>query len=101
MGRIGRVASEAVNDVLGHTTGDAVLVEVAKRLRASIRDADFACRLGGDEFVILLPDICEDDAVAIARRIIARLSEPFAFAPSASASASPRHPATAPPPTNC
>jgi diguanylate cyclase (GGDEF)-like protein len=74
---------KAVNDVLGHATGDAVLVEVAKRLRASIREADFACRLGGDEFVILLPDIAEDDAITIARRIIADISEPFAFAPSA------------------
>jgi diguanylate cyclase (GGDEF)-like protein len=74
---------KAVNDILGHATGDAVLVEVAKRLRASIREADFACRLGGDEFVILLPDIAEDDAVAIARRIIAEVSELFEFAPSA------------------
>jgi diguanylate cyclase (GGDEF)-like protein len=52
-------------------------------LRASIRDVDFACRLGGDEFVVLLPDVSEDEAVAIARRIIACVCEPFAFAAAA------------------
>ena len=95
---------KAVNDGLGHATGDAVLVAVAKRLRAGIREVDFACRLGGDEFVILLPDIADDKAIAVARRIISRVSEPFEFAPphgSASASASPRRLATEPPPTNC
>jgi diguanylate cyclase (GGDEF)-like protein len=75
---------KAVNDGLGHAAGDAVLVEVAKRLRACVREVDFACRLGGDEFVVLLPDISEDDAIAVARRIIARIAEPFAFAPDAS-----------------
>src|SRR5205823_11391477 len=68
---------KAVNDGLGHATGDAVLVEVSRRLRASIREVDFACRLGGDEFVILLPDISDDAAIAIARRIIAAVSAPF------------------------
>ena len=72
---------KAVNDGLGHAAGDAVLVAVAKRLRATIREADFACRLGGDEFIILLPDIADDEAVAVARRIISRVSEPFEFAP--------------------
>jgi diguanylate cyclase (GGDEF)-like protein len=67
----------------GHATGDAVLVAVAKRLQASIRDADFVCRLGGDEFVIPLPDIADSEAAAIARRIIARVFEPFEFAAAA------------------
>jgi diguanylate cyclase (GGDEF)-like protein len=74
---------KAVNDGLGHATGDAVLVEVAKRLRASIREMDFACRLGGDEFVILLPDIDDHETISIARRIISRISESFEFAPAA------------------
>lgn len=74
---------KAVNDGFGHATGDAVLVAVAERLRASVRDVDFACRLGGDEFVILLPDLTDDEAEAIARRVIARVSEPFAFEPAA------------------
>ena len=74
---------KGVNDGFGHATGDAVLVAVAKRLQASIRDADFVCRLGGDEFVILLPNITDGEAAAIARRIIARVSEPFEFAAAA------------------
>jgi diguanylate cyclase (GGDEF)-like protein len=74
---------KAVNDGFGHATGDAVLVAVAERLRASVRDVDFACRLGGDEFVVLLPDITDDEAASVARRIIARVSEPFEFAPAA------------------
>lgn len=74
---------KAVNDGFGHATGDAVLVAVAERLRASVRDVDFACRLGGDEFVILLPDLTDDEAVSIARRVISHVSEPFAFAAAA------------------
>ena len=74
---------KAVNDGFGHATGDAVLVAVAQRLRAGIRSVDFACRLGGDEFVVLLPDITDDEAVTVARRIISRVSEPFEFAPAA------------------
>ena len=74
---------KGVNDGFGHATGDAVLVAVAERLQASVRAVDFVCRLGGDEFVILLPDITDGEAAAIARRIIARVSEPFEFAAAA------------------
>jgi diguanylate cyclase (GGDEF)-like protein len=79
---------KGVNDRFGHATGDAVLVTVAKRLRASVRDGDVVCRIGGDEFVILLPDITEDESAAVARRIIARVAEPFEFAPAARVGAS-------------
>ena len=74
---------KGVNDGFGHATGDAVLVAVARRLRASVRDVDFVCRLGGDEFVVLLPDIADDEAIAVAGRVISRVSEPFDFAPAA------------------
>lgn len=74
---------KAVNDGFGHATGDAVLVAVAKRLRASVREGDFVCRLGGDEFVALLPLISNDEAVSVARRIISCVEEPFEFAPAA------------------
>ncbi|CAN5284610.1 GGDEF domain-containing protein [soil metagenome] len=72
---------KSVNDRLGHAAGDAVLVAVAKRLRASVREADFVCRLGGDEFVILLPNITWGKAAEIAQRIIADISKPFEFEP--------------------
>lgn len=79
---------KGVNDRLGHAAGDAVLVAVANRLRASVRDADYVCRIGGDEFVILLPNITDGEAAAVARRIISRISEPFEFAPTARVGAS-------------
>ena len=79
---------KGVNDRFGHAAGDAVLVAVADRLRASVRDFDFVCRIGGDEFVILLPNITDGEAAAVARRIISRVSEPFEFAPTARVGAS-------------
>ena len=79
---------KGVNDRFGHAAGDAVLVAVADRLCASVRDADFVCRIGGDEFVILLPDITDGEAATVARRIISRVSEPFEFAPTARVGAS-------------
>lgn len=48
-----------INDVFGHTVGDDVLKEVARRIKALVRDNDTVCRLGGDEFVILLEGIGE------------------------------------------
>jgi diguanylate cyclase (GGDEF)-like protein/PAS domain S-box-containing protein len=59
-----------VNDEQGHHAGDAVLVEIARRLRASTRETDTVCRIGGDEFVV----ICEAfDDVSGVERLAARL----------------------------
>ena len=67
-----------VNDSLGHTAGDELLVSVAERLRGCLRLSDTAARLGGDEFAILLEDIgSEAEAEAVAGRIIASLQQPF------------------------
>ncbi|MBP0464574.1 EAL domain-containing protein [Roseomonas sp. PWR1] len=69
---------KAVNDSLGHPIGDALLRAVGRRLRSCIRAGDLAGRLGGDEFAILLPDQGrEEDAEALAARLVDLLSRPF------------------------
>ena len=68
-----------VNDSLGHEAGDAVLKQVAERLRRCIRAEDLVSRLGGDEFTVLLPYLgSAEEARQVAERIILELSEPFA-----------------------
>jgi two-component system, cell cycle response regulator len=58
-----------VNDSFGHEAGDRLLVEVAARIRAMVRQYDIFVRLGGDEFVLLLPDTGTGDAATIAERV--------------------------------
>lgn len=66
-----------INDSLGHGAGDAVLVEVARRLQTVCRSGDLLARLAGDEFVILLEGIgSADAAAAIAARLLAALARP-------------------------
>ncbi|MFI7546305.1 putative bifunctional diguanylate cyclase/phosphodiesterase [Actinoplanes sp. NPDC049599] len=69
-----------VNDALGHTTGDRLLVEVARRLAAVVPSHDLVVRLGGDEFAVLATRV---DGPAAARRLAAHLAEelgrPFAL----------------------
>jgi diguanylate cyclase (GGDEF)-like protein len=67
-----------VNDTMGHGVGDELLVEVAARLAASVRESDTAARLGGDEFALLIDDAAgPDDVDAFAERIVAAFTEPF------------------------
>lgn len=67
-----------VNDAEGHSTGDALLVELARRLRLCVRDGDEVARLGGDEFGILLERVTrEEEAVAVAARILEALAQPL------------------------
>ena len=69
---------KTVNDTLGHSAGDHVLRDVAKRLTACIRETDTAARQGGDEFIVVLQDIEDDQSVAqIAGKIVNTLSDPF------------------------
>jgi diguanylate cyclase (GGDEF)-like protein len=67
-----------VNDTMGHAAGDALLVEVAKRLTDTVREEDTIARLGGDEFVVLLEGPThEHDVNAIADKIHQILHEPY------------------------
>ncbi|HYW77237.1 MAG TPA: EAL domain-containing protein [Gammaproteobacteria bacterium] len=66
-----------VNDSLGHDSGDALLIEVAKRFRKTLRDSDNLARLGGDEFGIVLPDCDERGALRVAQRLLHDLDEPI------------------------
>lgn len=69
---------KAINDTKGHEFGDELLVEVAVRLKATIRAEDLVCRLGGDEFVVLLNDLSDvHDANMIARKILTQLNRDF------------------------
>lgn len=67
-----------VNDARGHDVGDRVLADAAQRMRSAVRTIDTVARLGGDEFAIILPFL-EDVATAesLARRLIAKLAEPY------------------------
>jgi len=58
-----------INDRIGHLAGDAVLAEVAARLRSVVRATDIACRVGGDEFAVILPESTRGDADHLAARI--------------------------------
>jgi len=69
---------KAVNDNLGHDAGDRLLVLVAERLAELMRDSDTIARLGGDEFVILAEEMeSEDEAMALAGRVLEALEQPF------------------------
>jgi diguanylate cyclase (GGDEF)-like protein/PAS domain S-box-containing protein len=67
-----------VNDTLGHGAGDALLVEFAARLRASVRASDTVARFGGDEFVVLLEDVRDrHNAVRIAEKMLEEARRPL------------------------
>jgi diguanylate cyclase (GGDEF)-like protein/PAS domain S-box-containing protein len=69
-----------INDTLGHEAGDAVLEEVASRLRVALREGDTLARLHGDEFAILLPELAHPlDAGRLARTLLAQVVRPIEF----------------------
>ncbi|CAN7581915.1 EAL domain-containing protein [Pseudoxanthomonas sp. LjRoot143] len=66
-----------INDTKGHTTGDAVLVEIGRRLRDELDTGQHVARLGGDEFVVLAPGTRTKTAQAIARRLNDAITQPM------------------------
>ncbi|PYQ61042.1 MAG: hypothetical protein DMF58_06145 [Acidobacteria bacterium] len=68
---------KTINDTLGHDVADALLVEIAQRLKSCVRQTDTVARHGGDEFTIILPDLHQpEDAAQVAEKILERVAEP-------------------------
>jgi diguanylate cyclase (GGDEF)-like protein len=69
---------KVINDTLGHHVGDELLIEVARRLRSSVRDSDVVARLGGDEFVIMLSGVEHAGSVAmVAEKLVFSIGHPY------------------------
>ncbi len=69
---------KAVNDQLGHTAGDELLIQAARRLRACLRSEDLVARFGGDEFLICISDPATvEDAASVAGKILDAMRYPF------------------------
>jgi diguanylate cyclase (GGDEF)-like protein/PAS domain S-box-containing protein len=66
-----------INDVLGHSSGDEILVQLAGRLRSLVRDQDTVARLGGDEFILLLLDTDAQGAAFVAEKLLTEAQRPF------------------------
>jgi diguanylate cyclase (GGDEF)-like protein/PAS domain S-box-containing protein len=67
-----------INDTMGHSCGDRLLQEVARRLRACIRESDTVARLGGDEFTVLMPDLSHTyDVGIVLQKILGVFARPF------------------------
>lgn len=70
---------KAINQAFGHDAGDAVLIEVARRLVAAVRGADGVARLGADEFGVLLAGGAEQQIEQVCKRILERFDQPVLF----------------------
>ena len=69
---------KGINDSLGHETGDMILIEVAERVKAILRDGDILARLGGDEFLIIPDrDVTELNMATVSERVLSAFVEPF------------------------
>ncbi len=70
-----------INDNLGHSVGDGLLVELSKRLRTVLREEDTVSRLGGDEFIVLLPGSDARGAEHVAQKMLELIGEPYRLDP--------------------
>jgi diguanylate cyclase (GGDEF)-like protein/PAS domain S-box-containing protein len=69
---------KTINDTLGHTAGDDLLLEMARRLRACVRDDDTVARIGGDEFTIILAELRNPaDAMHVAQKVLEAVQVPL------------------------
>lgn len=69
---------KGINDTFGHEAGDALLVQISRRLRGAVEAEDWVARLGGDEFVVIRPEVSnETSAHAFAQQVLAAISEPI------------------------
>jgi diguanylate cyclase (GGDEF)-like protein len=67
-----------INDFYGHDAGDRCLIEVARRLRASVRASDVVARLGGDEFFVLLEEVQDEVAIEnVIRKLLGEVLRPY------------------------
>jgi diguanylate cyclase (GGDEF)-like protein len=69
---------KVINDTLGHTVGDSVLIDIANRLMQCVRESDVVARFGGDEFIILLREVSDASQVTtVARKILSTVVKPL------------------------
>ncbi|MDP3266690.1 MAG: EAL domain-containing protein [Sulfuricurvum sp.] len=66
-----------INDTLGHSIGDKLLIELSKRLTVSLRDQDTVSRMGGDEFIILLPGSDINGTIQVAQKLLDSIAQSF------------------------
>jgi len=68
-----------INDMLGHSIGDILLVELAKRIQSTIREEDTISRLGGDEFIFILPSTSVHGVASVVEKLLENITKPFSI----------------------
>lgn len=70
---------KTINDTHGHAAGDAVIIELSRRVQALVRADDLVARLGGDEFAVIAEQATAESGIAIATKVLAAMQAPIAF----------------------